>query len=187
MMKIELTVPVGLLDEKARAATARRMLDDISRGECSTPEQAVAARAGWQVIVHEAATWATGGDPRPVVRVSFPAAMLTDEGREVFTAKMAAALSPLDPWIYFDAVPDGHFGVRAPMRAVDLIGDLKAAMGRAESSAVPIRHGEPTAVDPVCGMTVDLTGDTLVFEHDGESYAFCNPGCRSAFAERVAA
>jgi Cu+-exporting ATPase len=38
--------------------------------------------------------------------------------------------------------------------------------------------------DPVCGMSVDparAPGGTHV--HDGVTYAFCNPGCRTAFAK----
>src|SRR4051812_39012777 len=41
----------------------------------------------------------------------------------------------------------------------------------------------PTAVDPVCGMTVptaDPRGGT--FAHDGTTYYFCSPHCRAKFA-----
>ncbi|MDE2884297.1 MAG: YHS domain-containing protein [Chloroflexota bacterium] len=49
--------------------------------------------------------------------------------------------------------------------------------------------GKPgdTAIDPVCKMTVlksDPPGGTA--EHDGETYYFCAPGCRSAFADNPA-
>ncbi|HZC73253.1 MAG TPA: XdhC family protein [Jatrophihabitans sp.] len=38
-----------------------------------------------------------------------------------------------------------------------------------------------TAVDPVCGMTVDLRPDAIRFDHEGHTYYFCCAGCRSAF------
>ena len=38
-----------------------------------------------------------------------------------------------------------------------------------------------TAVDPVCGMTVEKAGAKHVVEHRGERYYFCAPGCRSKF------
>jgi xanthine dehydrogenase accessory factor len=38
-----------------------------------------------------------------------------------------------------------------------------------------------TAVDPVCGMTVDIGSDAQHAEHGGRSYYFCSAGCRSAF------
>ncbi|MCY4582155.1 MAG: YHS domain-containing protein [Chloroflexi bacterium] len=46
--------------------------------------------------------------------------------------------------------------------------------------------GKPgdTATDPVCKMIVpksDPPGGTV--EHEGETYYFCAPGCRSAFTD----
>jgi xanthine dehydrogenase accessory factor len=37
------------------------------------------------------------------------------------------------------------------------------------------------AVDPVCGMTVDVASAHYVTEHDGVTYWFCAPGCQKAF------
>ena len=40
----------------------------------------------------------------------------------------------------------------------------------------------PTAVDPVCDMNVDInkpSGGT--WDHEGETYYFCSPGCNRAF------
>jgi xanthine dehydrogenase accessory factor len=39
------------------------------------------------------------------------------------------------------------------------------------------------AVDPVCGMTVVVGPSTPSAEHDGVTYWFCCPGCRSRFAQ----
>ena len=39
------------------------------------------------------------------------------------------------------------------------------------------------AADPVCKMTVDAAAPPGgKHEHDGETYYFCAPGCREAFA-----
>ncbi|NIZ91716.1 heavy metal translocating P-type ATPase, partial [Kineococcus rubinsiae] len=38
----------------------------------------------------------------------------------------------------------------------------------------------PSAVDPVCGMTVD-PATTVAAEHDGQTHHFCSDGCRAAF------
>lgn len=35
--------------------------------------------------------------------------------------------------------------------------------------------------DPVCGMTVDEGKTKLKSEHDGKTFYFCSPGCKSAF------
>ena len=37
------------------------------------------------------------------------------------------------------------------------------------------------AVDPVCGMTVDLATSMAHESHDGQEYYFCSPGCRDHF------
>jgi xanthine dehydrogenase accessory factor len=40
-----------------------------------------------------------------------------------------------------------------------------------------------TAIDPVCSMTVVVAPDTPHLHHDGVDHWFCNPGCRTRFAE----
>ena len=41
----------------------------------------------------------------------------------------------------------------------------------------------PTAIDPVCGMKVDPAAPRGgSFEHQGTTYYFCSPGCRTKFA-----
>jgi len=40
-----------------------------------------------------------------------------------------------------------------------------------------------TAMDPVCGMEVDVANPSGgSHEHEGTAYYFCAPGCRLAFA-----
>ncbi|MFF3637998.1 XdhC family protein [Streptomyces sp. NPDC101169] len=41
----------------------------------------------------------------------------------------------------------------------------------------------PEQVDPVCGMTVAVTADTLSLDRAGDRVYFCGPGCRHAFAD----
>ncbi|MEY7851874.1 XdhC family protein [Natrarchaeobius sp. A-rgal3] len=43
--------------------------------------------------------------------------------------------------------------------------------------------GAESAVDPVCGMTVDPTEAPASVDHDGETYHFCCPGCADSFRE----
>jgi xanthine dehydrogenase accessory factor len=59
-----------------------------------------------------------------------------------------------------------------------------------EGHPAPIRseqgapHSRPAeAVDPVCGMTVAVTGSALRLEHGGQDWYFCGTGCRQAFAD----
>jgi YHS domain-containing protein len=40
-----------------------------------------------------------------------------------------------------------------------------------------------TAIDPVCGMTVDTTTSQLSIEHSGTVYYFCGRGCLLEFRD----
>ncbi len=42
-----------------------------------------------------------------------------------------------------------------------------------------------TAIDPVCGMTVTVGDDTPHLHHDGVDHWFCNPGCRTRYADEL--
>ena len=44
-----------------------------------------------------------------------------------------------------------------------------------------------TVIDPVCSMTVTVVDDTPHLHHDGNDYWFCNPGCRTRYAEELGA
>ena len=39
-----------------------------------------------------------------------------------------------------------------------------------------------TTKDPVCGMDVDASADTVQFNHKGQTYHFCGPDCKDKFA-----
>jgi xanthine dehydrogenase accessory factor len=56
-----------------------------------------------------------------------------------------------------------------------------AADASAESSAVAGMTDPPTAIDPVCGMTVAVVPETLHSDVGGERHWFCRPGCREAY------
>jgi Cu+-exporting ATPase len=38
-----------------------------------------------------------------------------------------------------------------------------------------------SAIDPVCGMSVEKGSGSLTAEYRGETYYFCSPGCRGSF------
>jgi xanthine dehydrogenase accessory factor len=43
-----------------------------------------------------------------------------------------------------------------------------------------------TAIDPVCGMTVVIAGDTPSLGRDGETFYFCCQGCKRTFEQQAA-
>ena len=44
--------------------------------------------------------------------------------------------------------------------------------------------GEETAVDPVCGMAVQIKGAAYIHVHQGQTYYFCCAGCQMSFAQQ---
>jgi xanthine dehydrogenase accessory factor len=53
-----------------------------------------------------------------------------------------------------------------------------------------VPHGVPEiteAIDPVCGMTVEVGSARHTVDHDGSQYYFCCPGCARAFEKDPAA
>ena len=57
---------------------------------------------------------------------------------------------------------------------------LRAA-GAMSPAGVRTAPAPATALDPVCGMTVDIGPDAQHSEHAGRTYYFCGARCRSAF------
>jgi xanthine dehydrogenase accessory factor len=66
------------------------------------------------------------------------------------------------------------------LRAAGALGPNPVPAGVATSAPT-------TAIDPVCGMTVDVGSQNRPFEYDGETYYFCSAGCRTAFERDPAA
>lgn len=68
--------------------------------------------------------------------------------------------------------------------AVSVLAELVAlkAKGELSPSKEDRSVSQPaTAVDPVCGMTVNPDETSRLFEYQGTTYYFCSPGCRTAF------
>lgn len=67
-----------------------------------------------------------------------------------------------------------------------LIQERRAAMkAAAKPTARPVRR-ELTAVDPVCGMSVNIETAEHSYAHEGTMYYFCCAGCRHEFAKAPA-
>ena len=77
----------------------------------------------------------------------------------------------------------------APEVAVSIMAEIIAnrpepAATEAAQAQTAREPAQPaTAMDPVCGMTVTITPDTLTAEHAGQAYYFCGSGCKMAFTD----
>lgn len=62
---------------------------------------------------------------------------------------------------------------------VSLRAKLRPGLGE-KSAAQPASQPEE-AIDPVCGMTVEVAGARHTVKYDGRAYYFCSPGCKREF------
>jgi len=203
MMLIELFAPHDPTGGRRNRRLAERLLDSMTVTQDDAPPEAVeAGRALWHVMVHEPAVWLAGGRqveptdaPSYFVRVSAPGP-LPDEAREHYVSAVTQVLADEDEdpgrfyrepkvCVHIVELPGGSFGALGrTMQQTDIV---KLIMGSVPAQpARPVRPGADTATDPICGMTVDLTGDPATLDHDGATYAFCSPACRTIFAEQHA-
>lgn len=65
---------------------------------------------------------------------------------------------------------------------VAIIAELVAMRARGELSQVQAIFEPPhTAIDPVCQMEVEVGSARWISEHEGETFYFCAPGCKTSF------
>jgi xanthine dehydrogenase accessory factor len=67
--------------------------------------------------------------------------------------------------------------------AVAILAELvrERAAGELEEALPPAEPERHEAIDPVCGMTVDVASARYRSVHDGETYYFCSAGCLQRF------
>lgn len=65
----------------------------------------------------------------------------------------------------------------------ELVAERASGALRPGDSPTKAQQEPATAVDPVCGMTVDIEGARFTHEHLGETVYFCCPACRKLFVD----
>jgi xanthine dehydrogenase accessory factor len=72
--------------------------------------------------------------------------------------------------------------------AVAVLAELVARRARGElrKPMAATAAAPATAVDPICGMTVEIATAKWSLERDGQTWYFCNPGCLEAFKSSIA-
>lgn len=77
-------------------------------------------------------------------------------------------------------------GQAAGPEADALVAEITAAQEELEAKRASAA-AEGKAVDPVCGMTVEIAATTLSTEHGGTTYYFCSQTCLDGFTADPAA
>jgi xanthine dehydrogenase accessory factor len=76
-------------------------------------------------------------------------------------------------------------GARTPAEvALSILASIVEVRRRSSTAPRSWAAAPPTAIDPICGMTVVVSADALSLEHGGETYYFCGEGCLRAFEQQ---
>ena len=152
--------------------------------------------------------------PRYVVRVSVPGGHLNEGMRAELVSRLTGVIAEVeddprrvyehpDAWVHVHEVPNGHFGAFGQIVTTEDITRMAVTGERPHAPTSEPRtdgHGpEPATggptprdpatqevIDPICGMTVVLDGESLTLDVDGTTYGFCSAICRDLFAGRRA-
>ncbi len=202
MVLIELYTPEGSLNQEQRRQLAERMVHEMTTGEDAPEAVLEAARAFFQVVVHEPETWVVDGravspaePPRYIVRVTVPAAWRKEMSEHVI-ALITRLIAEADAnpqrlyeephvWVQIVGILEGSYGLFGKvMRSTDIVEEMVKPMAEAGADAL-LRDPPPgMAIDPVCGMTVPIGETASTWVYEGTTYAFCSTGCRTVFKQR---
>jgi YHS domain-containing protein len=195
MMTIEVLTRPGTFTAAQRERLGHALLTGLM-AEDGAPEAVLAkARALTNVLFHEPATWVTNGDePRYLVRLTVPGSWHSKDFGAYMIPRITEVIAATEP--------DPGRLYREPHCQVQITGLKEHALGTLGrvTTATDVtrlitedyrasgdqREAAPgTAIDPVCGMTVDLATATITLDHDGTRYAFCAPVCKKVFSEEL--
>lgn len=78
-------------------------------------------------------------------------------------------------------------GARTPSEvALSILASIIEVRRRDSTAPRSWAAAPPTAVDPICGMTVVVSADALSVQHAGDTHYFCGEGCLRAFERQHA-
>jgi xanthine dehydrogenase accessory factor len=78
-------------------------------------------------------------------------------------------------------------GARTPAEvALSILASIVQVRRRTSTAPRSWAAAPPTAVDPICGMTVVVSADALSLQYAGDTHYFCGEGCLRAFERQHA-
>jgi xanthine dehydrogenase accessory factor len=146
-----------------------------------TALDAVSTADAWVV-----AAGMSSGEDHPLVREALASgmryvAMVSSRRRaEVLRDELRAEGVPDEVLQRLKAPAGLDIGAANPAEiALSILAEIVQRRHAERPAAAPVRH--ELAVDPICGMQVDIASARWTAVKDGQTFYFCAPGCRKAF------
>jgi xanthine dehydrogenase accessory factor len=194
---------VGIEATPQRFPLADRVLDGLDFGQIPLRPQTYIVVASHGNYDEEALTWALGTDAPYVALVSSPkrAQAVLEYLRESGVAEERLARLKFPAGLDIGAVTPEEIALSILAETVQLrrqnrlahapeAGELHEAEhhqhAAAEHAALPAAPpvAATEAIDPVCGMTVEIAGARYTKEYEGKTYYFCCAGCLRSFEKQ---
>lgn len=171
---------VTVLDEEGKGGDLLRDLTVVSQFsdiDSDLPSAVVVATQGH--YDEDALEWAVSTDASYIGLVASKkrAAALLDYLRALSTPDDQIARIRVRTGVDLGFVDHSEIAVSI---LAELVGE-RAAGGLRRGGGVQMAPVAATAVDPVCGMSVEIEGARFTHDHFGETVYFCCPGCRTVF------
>ena len=127
----------------------------------------------------------SGGTLEIYLEPVLPAPELVVLGESVVAEALAALAEPLGFRLRrsLEAVSAAATGPEIALSILAEIVQRRRARSRPPESAPQpeAAPGHGVAIDPICGMQVDIASARWTAERNGQTFYFCAPGCRRAF------
>lgn len=173
---------VGLDTSRERFPQAALVLNRLDYSQLPKSPQTYVVVASHGNYDEEALEWALGTDAAYVALVASP------KRGESVRQSLAESGMPAERLSRLKCPAGLDLGGSAPEEiALSILAEIVQLRHRATAAAhaaeTPAPQAAGEAIDPVCGMTVEIASARWTHEHAGQTYYFCAPGCKRSFAK----
>lgn len=163
--------------EQTAPREADLVLDSLELGDLATRQRTIAVVASMGVYDDAAIEQALCAGAGFVALVASPRRF------ETLRATLQSAGLPADLLARVKAPAGLDIPASAPEEiAVSILAEIIARKASLPTPAAPAAAPPATALDPVCGMAVEIASARHTFDQAGQRYYFCCPACRRQFA-----
>ncbi len=174
---------VGLDATRERFPLATHVLDRLDFAQLPRSPETYVVVASHGNYDEDALEWALTTDAAYVALVASP-----KRGQAV-RQYLAESGVPADRLSRLKCPAGLDLGANSPEEiALSVLAEIVQWRHRPPAQAAPAQAAGPAtptqAIDPVCGMTVEIATARYTYAYAGQTYYFCAPGCKRSFSKK---